>query len=38
MLTNLKKWWHAFEHNFKHNIEIHDKFLFPLRKLPGPSS
>jgi hypothetical protein len=31
MLTNLKKWWHAFQHNYNHHLEIQDKFLFPLR-------
>ena len=31
MLTNLKKWWHAFEHNYTHHLEMQDKFFFPLR-------
>ena len=34
MLTNLKKWFHAFEHNYKHHVEVQDKFLFPLRARP----
>ena len=35
MLTNLKKWFHAFEHNYKHHFEVQDKFFFPLRASPG---
>ena len=34
MLTNLKKWFHAFEHNYKHHFEVQDKFFFPLRACP----
>ena len=30
MLTNLKKWFHAFEHNSKHHFEVQDKFFVPL--------
>ena len=35
MLTNLKKWFHAFEHNYKHHFEVQDKFFFPLRAYPA---
>ena len=32
MLVNLKKWFHAFSHNYTHHFEMQDKFFFKLLK------
>jgi hypothetical protein len=37
MLTNLKKWFHAFEHNYTHHLDVQDKCLFPLRAFSLPA-
>lgn len=29
-LVNLKKWMKVFDYNYRHHLEMLDKFLFPL--------